>query len=433
MGKGNTNIIGLNFQWRHGTSSDALRAFVFSNSQYIGISAKLHPTLNQINSYLRLHSLRNHQALTDNHFQVLFQRLHQELKSEYGLRTYRAIENLNLKTKEFNFEQSVEEFFHYKSDVSCSNSYKACIKNFWLPFFLSKSCEHPKDFKKWQRHAINHIKTSKNKNDQYYSHHTYGSLTKALNEYIKFLKEYEYITEEDVFHLKAKVTLEQVKRGQFSNRRSSDTYTESDLHEIKARIDLVYQNNLKMKLRAYALLFGVCTGLRRGNLLGLRAKHLFPDSKVPYFQLADNIVSGWSRGQKGSIIFENSSKMSAFEEGSVCIPLIQPSPAMLCDVATFLKTNLAPESRLVNAQPAAVARWWKQISKECGFKFLSPLQWRHSYATIGALHLHDWYRNNTYLLQQCCLHSSIKMTEKYVNQKAGQLLKAFETYEISKN
>lgn len=427
MGKGNTNVVGLNFQWRQGKSCDALRAFVFSKSEYVGISAKIHPTLNQINAHLKTHSLRESQALADNHFQILFQRLQQELKSEYGLKTYRAIENLNLKTKEFDFEQSIEEFFHFKNDVSCSNSYRACIKGFWLPFFISKGCEHPKDFKKWQRQAALHIKTTKNKNEEYYSHNSYGSLTKALNEYVKFLKEYEYISEEDVFHLKVKVTLEQIKRGNLTNKRSADTYVESDLSFIKERIDAVYENDLKMKLRAYALLFGVCTGLRRGNLLGLRAKHLFPEASTPHFQLADNIVNGWSRGIKGPVIFENASKMSAFEEGTVRIPLLQPSPAFLKDVAIFLKNNLEGETRLIDAGPDVVSKWWKQISKECGFKFLSPLQWRHSYATIGAVRLHDLYKGNIYLLSQCCLHSSVKMTEKYVNQKSNQLLKAFAT------
>ncbi|MEK7070654.1 MAG: hypothetical protein AAB966_02505 [Patescibacteria group bacterium] len=426
MGKGNTNVVGLNFQWRQGNSSDALRAFVFSDSKYIGISAKLHPTLIQINAHLKLHGLRKNQALSDNHFQILFQRLQHELRSEYGLRTYRSMENLETKTKQFDFGQSVEEFFKFKHDVSCANSYKSWVLKFWLPFFLNKGCEHPKDFKQWQRQAVTHIKSAKNKHGEDYSHHTYGSLTKSLNEYIRFLKEYDYIGEDDVFRLKAKITLEQKKRGKFANKRSADTYTENDLFQIKERIEAIYQNNPKMKLRAYALFFGVCTGLRRGNLLGLRAKHLFPESNVPHFQLADNIVNGWSRGQKGPIVFENSSKMSAFEEGSICIPLIQPDTALLSDVATFLKANLPAESRLIDAHPDVVGKWWRQISKECGFKFLSPLQWRHSYATIGALHLADWYRNNTYLLQQCCLHSSIKMTEKYVNQKSSQLLKAFE-------
>lgn len=426
MGKGNTNVVGLNFQWRQGNSCDALRAFVFSDSKYIGISAKLHPTLNQINAHLKIHGLRQKQAMADNQFQALYQRLQQELKSEYGLKTYRAIENLNLKTKEFDFEHSIEEFFQHKHDVSCANSYRACIKGFWLSFFISKGCEHPKDFKKWQRHAVLHIKSAKNKNDEHYSHNSYGSLTKALNEYVKFLKEYEYISEDDVFHLKAKVTLEQIKRGKLKNKRSSDTYTENELLEIKSLLDKTYQNDTKMKLRAYALYFGVCTGLRRGNLLGLRAKHLFPEASVPHFQLADNVVNGWSRGLKGSIVLENSSKMSTFEEGAVCIPLIQPDKVLITDVAFFLKNNLSPDSRLIDAQPDVVIKWWRRISKECGFKFLSPLQWRHSYATLGALRLADWYKNNTYLLQQCCLHSSIKMTEKYVNQKSSQLLKAFE-------
>lgn len=137
-------------------------------------------------------------------------------------------------------------------------------------------------------------------------------------------------------------------------------------------------------------------------------------------------MKAWSRGQKGVLTFENASKMSAFEEGSIQIPLIQPSKSVVVEVATYLKNNLSAEQRLIEAHPDSISRIWKTICQECGFKYLSPLQWRHSYATIGALHLHDWYRGNAYLLQQCCLHSSIKMTEKYINQKGTELLKAFE-------
>ena len=166
-----------------------------------------------------------------------------------------------------------------------------------------------------------------------------------------------YISEDDVFHLKAKVTLEQIKRGKLKNKRNADTYTEIELIEIKDLIDRTYQNDIKMKIRAYTLYFGVCTGLRRGNLLGLRARNLFPEASVPHFQLADNIVNGWSRGIKGTVILENSSKMSTFEEGTVCIPLIQPDRASITDVASFLKDNLPPESRLIDAQPDVVNKW----------------------------------------------------------------------------
>ncbi|OFZ28384.1 MAG: hypothetical protein A2622_04600 [Bdellovibrionales bacterium RIFCSPHIGHO2_01_FULL_40_29] len=247
-----------------------------------------------------------------------------------------------------------------------------------------------------------------------------------MNEYLRFLKAYEYISEEHFLTIYVKMTLEQQKRGYHANKRSADTYTEEDMHDIKNKIDQVYSNNPKQKIRAYALYLGICTGLRRGNFLGLKVKHLFPDAKVPFFQLADNIVKAWSRGHKGVLVFENASKMSAFEEGSIQIPLIQPSKSVVVEVATYLKNNLSADQRLIEAHPDSINRIWEKICKDCDFKYLSPLQWRHSYATIGALHLHDWYRGNAYLLQQCCLHSSIKMTEKYINQKATQLLKAFE-------
>lgn len=426
MNKLNTNISGLTFSWRHGKTFDALRVFVYQNKKYISISAKVHPTLNQINRFLESGGMRSSQALEDSQFQALFQRIQHELKSEHGLKTYKAIENLNFITKKFNFQNSIEEFFTYKSDVACAHAYKIWIQKFWLPFFISKGCEHPIEFIRWKQQAVTHVRTAKNKSDKKYSHHTYGSLTKSLNEYLRFLKAYEYISEEHFFTIYVKLTLEQQKRGHHANKRSTDTYTEEDLFDIKNKIDRIYAGNPKIKLRAYALYLGICTGLRRGNFLGLKAKHLFPDAKVPYFQLADNIVKAWSRGHKGVLTFENASKMSAFEEGSIQIPLIQPSKSVVVEVANYLKNNLSAEQRLIEAHPDSINRIWEKICKECDFKYLSPLQWRHSYATIGALHLHDWYKGNAYLLQQCCLHSSIKMTEKYINQKSTQLLKAFE-------
>jgi hypothetical protein len=66
-------------------------------------------------------------------------------------------------------------------------------------------------------------------------------------------------------------------------------------------------------------------------------------------------------------------------------------------VATYLKTNLSADQRLIEAHPDSINRIWEKICKDCDFKYLSPLQWRHSYATIGALHLHDWYKGNKLL------------------------------------
>ena len=104
MGKGITNIVGLTFGWRQGKYHDSLRVFVYQNKEYITISSKTHPTLNQINKFLESANLRKKQALEDLQFQALFQRIQYELKSEFGLKTYRAIENLNLITKQFNFQ-----------------------------------------------------------------------------------------------------------------------------------------------------------------------------------------------------------------------------------------------------------------------------------------------------------------------------------------
>ncbi len=426
MGKGNTNIIGLTLNWRSGHLHDSLRAFIFSDGKVIAVSAKIQPTLRQINDYLKNNGLRKDGAISDNHFQALQHRLQTELQSEYGLRTYKIQERLNLQSKQFNFKQSIEEFTLHKDDTGVAYAYRSWLLRFWLPFFLSKGCEHPKDFKQWKNQAVLHVKTAETKQGHKYSHNTYCSLTKPINEYMRFLREYEYISDQDVFNLNVKITLEQKKRGDYKSRRSSDTYTMDDLKEIKKKIDATYTNDLQMKLRAYALFFGVCTGLRRGNLMGMKVENLLPDEKTPQFKVTDNIVSGWSRGVKGVIVFENATKTTSDEDGTIRLPMLQPSREVLVDVTSFLKQHLNAQDRLIDAHPDSTREYWYKISKECNFKFLSPLQWRHSYATIGAAYLHTLYKGNIYFLSQCCLHSSVKMTEKYVNQKFSELLKAFE-------
>ncbi len=125
---------------------------------------------------------------------------------------------------------------------------------------------------------------------------------------------------------------------------------------------------------------------------------------------------------------ENCTKTAYLGDNSkpTLIPLIQPSKEILVEVAQYLKNNLDPKQRLLKCAPDSVAKFWKNIAKECGFKYLSPHQWKHSYATIGALHFHDWYRGNIYNLQVCCQHEDIRMTMKYVNQKSDEFLKGFE-------
>lgn len=130
MGNLNTNISGLTFSWRHGKNHDALRVFVFLNKKYISVSAKIHPTLNQVNKYLAVNNFRSNNAQADSQFQALFQKLQYELKSEYGLKTYNALENLSLITKKFDFQNTTEEFFTYKGDVSCAHAYKIWIQKF---------------------------------------------------------------------------------------------------------------------------------------------------------------------------------------------------------------------------------------------------------------------------------------------------------------
>jgi len=430
MAKGQTNIQGIYPMWRKGKKFDAFRIAVRKpNEEQVQISAKIQPTLRQINGFLRAKEYNQKNAEQDNDFQALMHRLFQELKLEYGLQIYRGQEALDLKRKSFDFERSIDEFASYKKEKhSNSHSVKQWLIKFWMPFFFDKGCQHPKDFINWQAEAETHIQSAVTRHGKKYSFNSYATLAGPLNTYMKYLLAKRYIGQEDLFTIDVKMTLEQRKQSGRRGKgvqavRSNDVYSEQELLEIKEQIDSAYKDSIEMKTRAYAMYFGIATGLRRGNLLGLTADCLHPDDKIPHFDVMDNIVSGWSRGEKGKIVFENATKTTTGE--SIKLPFIQPSKELLIEVARFLKENLKPGQRLLDCSPDTVSKWWRRICKKCGFKFVHPHGWKHGYATIGALHLQDWYKGNPYFLQMCCLHSSFRTTEKYIRKVSNQFLKAF--------
>lgn len=428
MAKGKTSIQGLYFEFRTSLKCDVLRVWVRPpNGKQVGISAKLCTTLREINQYLRSNGLREAETLNDNQFQVLWHRLQQELKSEHGLRTYKIQEMLSLKTKEFDFESSIEEFKKYKSNTSVSHAYYSTMKRFWLPFFIRLGCVHPCEFKNFLTQAETHIRTAETGRGERYSHHSYNVFCKVLNQYMVFLTKYKYVGPNDSFKLWITTTLEEKKRGQLKRKRSTDTFSLEEVIEIKQKIDKTYETRPEEKAIAYGFYLGICTGLRQGNILGLKAENLYPDEAIPYFHVTDNIVSGWSRGIKGFVIFENATKTTSEEDGEVYLPFLQPSREIVCEVARYLKQCYRPHERILPLKPSQVYRRWQKIAEECGFKFLSPHNWKHSYATIGAERLDKWYKGDPRLLQLCCLHTSFKMTEKYIKKKYAKSLAAWSS------
>ncbi len=157
--------------------------------------------------------------------------------------------------------------------------------------------------------------------------------------------------------LRKNTTLEERKRRIKKPVRNTDTYTASDLLEIKKKIDLTFAGsaNLQTKLRAYGILLGCyCMGLRVGNVLGLPVKNLFPDAEVPHLQLKDNVVSGWSRGIPGQIKIEDATKTSHDE--NIKLPFLIPSKEFCLDIARFLITHKHPDEPLVNCSVSVLSR-----------------------------------------------------------------------------
>jgi len=103
-----------------------------------------------------------------------------------------------------------------------------------------------------------------------------------------------------------------------------------------------------------------------------------------------------------------------------------PSTEILVEVARFLKANVLADDYLLKRHPTGVGKLWKKITQECGFRYVNPHNWKKSYATVGAAHLGEWYKNNSYLFHKCCLHEDFRTTEKYIHQDADSFLEAFK-------
>lgn len=431
MSKGNTNIVGVIEVWREGQAADTYRVQVYADGKAKWISAKVQPTLQQINDYLKNHRLKKEAATVDSHFQGLKHRLHQELKSEHGLKEYAIRERISIESKRFNFQESIDGFALSKNLTSVPMKHKCIMLRFWLPFFVGmKNCQHPMEFKQWQYDAEDYVRTAEKIRGGKYSPHSYISLTNAINEYMRFLLKRGYITKDHIFSLNCTPTLEEMKRlPAWKRKKRRNAYTLEELFAIKEKIDATFARNLEMKLRAYGIYFGIGTGCRRGNLLGIKAKHLQPKgSPVPFYETANNVVDGWSRGQKGVIELEESTKTFV---GTIRLPLIQPSRETLVEVCEFLKSHLKDDEPIVACHPRTVAKWWEEIAKRCGFEPIPPHDWKHTYATLGAQKLHEWYHGNGYLLQQCCLHEKYETTLQYINQASDSFLGAFTSRPVS--
>lgn len=427
MSKGQTNIQGIYPMWREGNNWDALRIAIRQpNKPQMMISSKIYPPLRLINDILKKKKIKKEDAFSDPEIEHFFDRLCQDLKAEYALPYYRILEKLELKRKGFNFEESLNEFETYKSRHSISHAYRVFVEKFWLPFFISKSCEHPRDFINFQSDAEFHLRTIKNKFGKLYSPASYNNKTTPLNEYMRYLLKKKVITPDQFFTLDYRLTLEERKRQTYIPVRTTDTYSMEELKKIKIRIDQTYDDreSLPWKLRAYGLYLGsFCMGLRVGNILGLPVSNLKPDDEIPHAQLKDNIVNGWSRGLSGDLKIENATKTS--HDNNIKLPFVLPSIDICKDVVGFLKSHLKAMDPLLDCSTGVPSRWWKRIARECKFRYIHPHGGKHGYATIGAANLH-LFKNNPYLLQYCCLHKDFRTTQKYINQKSDEVLKQFK-------
>lgn len=428
-----SRIKGLQFYWREGVHFDALRAQVYDRQtrRTIWISSKTNELIKQINDYLRHKKLHKSNAISDAHFVALKERFAEEMKLKHGLTSYLAKKRVELKTKEFDFDVFLNLFFKQKSQTTAvANSYLGWLKFFWMPLLREKyGCEHPSQFINFEGFIEDDIRQAKTRQGKPYSPHTYSGLTSAFNEFMKFLKKKKVINQEAFFLVYVETdTLEQEKRGKTVSNRGKEYYKSDEIYEIKKKIDHTFptegdlsghtlKENKKWKLRAYAILLGCCMGLRRGNIIGLKAEDLHPENQVPYLITSDNIVVGHSRAEKGALKLENSTKTF---KGRVELPFIQPDVDTLVELANYIKSEvkkgyiLTGGSKTGTIFPDSFNAFWRKISERAKFRYVHPHGFKHGYASRGAVKLGDWYNNSVYFLHRCCMHSKFETTQNYI-------------------
>lgn len=434
---GKTQIQGVYTSYRIGKVYSTLRVYVRpANGEQFAVSPENQPLLRKINTHLKDNKMSKEQADSSEYVQKLIEQLILTLKDEHGLRSYKIQERLNLKRKQFDFDKTLDEFEQYKSDVSVGRSYRNSLEQFWLPFFIKeKGCEHPRDFIKFRRDAEKHIKTAKTKFNELYSPKSYSTLCRPINEFMRFCYVDEYIQADEVFNINITNTLHNRKMARLlskqgkrveiaTTKRSKDTYTLDDLYDIKGKIDEAYKDDEDFKYKAYCLYLGICIGIRRGNLLGLKGGNLHPEAEVPYFEVVDSVLSGWAFKMSGSVVIENATKTSEGE--TYKIPFIAPDIDTILEVVRFIKARCPDENRLLECYPDTVARWWKKVCKDTGIRYIHPHGWRHSFATMGVLMLEEWFLGKPFLLQRACLHASFRTTEGYLNSKSDEILKVYK-------
>lgn len=439
MGLKKTAFKGLTYEYRKNEHYDSIRLRVWN--QKLGrdepISARVDSDLAILCDQMRTNKLREEDVEGDASFQKNLNALIHKYADRHGLAEYKIRVKMEFATKAFNFDKILELFIEEKKE-SASNAYiyQHYLKNIWLPFFIERGCTHPSQWKNYKSEAKAHVKTVKKMDGKgKYDKDTWVSIAMTLNGFLEWMHQEGHLpNRDDVFSIHVAPTKEQLKRsGESNKRRDRSVYTFDDIYLMKKTADSLFKgkDELEWKIRAYAMIFGICTGLRRGNLLGLRARNLHPDASIPHFEVEDNVVSGHSRLEVGVLVHKYATKTTVGEV--IALPMLQPDSKTLREIARFLKEQFRPDERILNCNPRTVQRWWYQVidrmNRQCGAKLkrIHPHGWKHSFATNGALNFSEMYGGDLMKFHRCCLHEDVRTTMDYLDIKNKNFLAGFKS------
>jgi integrase len=406
---------GIYISWKSLRSYDDIKIFCKPPGieKQVAISIDDCPEYKTLRTYAKEKFLNKEAQEKDKRFNQYFSACLRAIARQYGLEET-AKNQIALSRTKFDFTQMIDDFMKFKR-VKSKGNYKSALVNFWMPLIINKiKIEDPNQWKSHAEEFVSHLFEYRKSDGEPLSPHSYTTYCTPIDEFIKFLNMKNIIENNNKFSVYSFLGFGDTSKSDFTRKRGEDYYSFQDYMYIKSQIDDLYRDIPEKKLLGYVYLLTLSTGIRRGNILGLKHESFKLDHEVPHIELEDNILDGNAYGETGVMVEKKSTKTTKNQR--MLVPLRQPSPEVALEVAAFIRDNTYPYKYILHVHPTTFTKAWREMSRELGVRYIHVHGMRHSVATNGALALTTLYKGDVNLLRNQMTHANFRTTEKYLRK-----------------
>jgi integrase len=417
---------GIYISWKPLKSYHDIKIFCKPPSieRQFAISIDEFPEYKILRNYIRDNGLTQNECETNKKVNELFSKCLRSIARKFGLEES-AKEALALNRVKFDYITAVDEFLKFKR-VKSKGNYQSALLNFWMPLVINKlKIDNPNH---WHAHAeefVAHMFSYRKSDGEPLSTHSYTTYCTPLDEFIKYLNMKGVIANNNVFSVYKFLGFGDTSNMKESRKRGDDYYRFDDYKLIKSRIDELYHDDPSKKLLGYVYLLTLSTGIRRGNVLGLKRESFKLEHEIPHIELEDNVLDGNAYGKGGVIVEKKATKTTKNQR--VLVPLIQPSPEIAIDVARYVRDNTPSGNYILNMHPTTFTKGWRSMCRELGVRYIHIHGMRHSVATNAVLNMSELYAGRVDLIKHQLSHANFRTTEKYLRTvNPEEILKGYK-------